>query len=88
MDWSGLEKKLHEAVLTCFMSTGELSQFLTEPFSMPDADCHTQSCERAVKDTTLVFGFERRDGLIKSKLKSRKLVCIVKLKEALKMMLV
>ena len=51
---------------------------------MPDVDCATQSCERAVKCTTLVFGFERRDGLIKSKLKSRKFVCIVNSKETLK----
>ena len=59
---------------------------------MISTDCHTQSCERAVKETTVaaskVFGFERRDGLIKSKLKSRKLVPIIKSKEALKGMLV
>ena len=92
VDWSGVEEELHEPVHTCVIPTGDLSQFLTKPFPMISADCHTQSCERAVKETTVaaskVFGFERRDGLIKSKLKSRKLAPVIKSKEALKGMLV
>ena len=51
VDWSGVEEELHEPVHTCFIPTGHLSQFLTKPFPMISADYHTQSCERAVKQS-------------------------------------
>ena len=78
---------LHEPVLTCDIPTQDLNQFVDSPFPKPSAECHTQSCERAVKETTIaagkVFGFERRDGYIRAKLKSRKLVPAVKSKQSL-----
>ena len=43
-----------------------------------DIPCHNQAVERHIKVVTeasmLVYGFERRDGLIRQKLKSRKLM--------------
>ena len=83
---------IHEPVQTCQISTNELDQFLQCPFPSPDVECHTQSCERAVKETTIaaskVFGFERRDGYIRAKMKSRKLVPSVKSKKSLAGMIV
>ena len=83
---------IHEPVQTCQISTNELDQFLLCPFPSPDVECHTQSCERAVKETTIaaskVFGFERRDGYIRAKMKSRKLVPSVKSKKSLAGMIV
>lgn len=81
------KKILLEPVLTCPISTQDLDQFIEKPFPPPSADCHTQSCERAVKETTIaagkVYGFERRDGYIRAKIKSRKLVPAVVSKKSL-----
>ena len=78
IDWSGDKEPVYEPILTCKLSIEQLRLFLDKPFPVSDIPNHTQSCERAVKETTIaaskVFGFERRDGLIRSKLKSRKLV--------------
>ena len=49
IDWSGTTETLFEPVLTCTVSTEELDRYLSEPFPKPDAPCHTQSCEWAVK---------------------------------------
>ena len=49
IDWSGDETVLHEPVLTCGVRTDQLEQYLDKPLTRPDIDCHTQSCERAVK---------------------------------------
>ena len=49
IDWSGDETVLHEPVLTCGVRTDQLEQYLDKPLSRPNIDCHTQSCERAVK---------------------------------------
>ena len=85
------EGQLFEPVLTCHVQTLQLEQYIDEPFPQPEADCHTQCCERAVKETTIaagkVFGFERRDGYIRAKMKSRDLVKEVKSKKALAGML-
>ena len=87
IDWSGEKEPVYEPVLTSRFSTEQLKLFLDKPFSVGDIPNHTQSCERAVKETTIaaskVFGFERRDGLIRNKLKSRKLVPKVDSKKTL-----
>ena len=76
-----------EPIQTCLVPTSELDQYIKSPFPKPDAHCHTQACERVVKETTIaagkVFGFEKRDGYIRSKLKSRKLVSEIKTKKSL-----
>ena len=88
-DWS--EAELMEPVLTCFIPTEQLDQYVAHPFLKLNNDCHTQACERAVTEITIaaskVFGFERRDGLIRAKLKSRKLVSSIKSKKILAGML-
>ena len=85
------EGQLLEPVLTCHVQTLQMEQYIDEPFPQPEADCHTQCCERAVKETAIaagkVFGFERRDGYIRAKMKSRDLVKEVKSKKALAGML-
>ena len=72
-DWSNAT----EPLITCSIPSADLSQFLTTPLKIPKIPCHTQSCERAVKEVTNasshVFGPERRDGYIRAKIKSRKL---------------
>ena len=64
-----LSGQLLEPVLTCHVQTLQLEQYIDEPFPQPEADCHTQCCERAVKETTIAAGFERRDGVIRAKMK-------------------
>ena len=91
IDMSGKEGQVLEPVLTCKVATWELDQYITSPFPKPDVDCHTQSCERAVKETTIaagkVYGFAKRDGYIRAKLKSRKLVSEIRSKKSLAGML-
>ena len=86
IDWTGESDPVFEPILTSDFSTEQLKQFLDKPFPVSDIPCHTQSCERAVKETTIaaskVFGFERRDGLIRNKVKSRKLVPKVRTKKS------
>ena len=66
-----------EPLLTTSIPSEELTKFLSNPLQLPKIPCHTQSCERAVKEVTIasaqVFGPDRRDGYIRAKLKSRKL---------------
>ena len=87
IDLSGVSEPVYEPILTCNLSNDQLREFLDKPFPMVDIPNHTQSCERAVKETTIaaskVFGFERRDGLIRIKINSRKLVPKVKNKSCL-----
>ena len=91
IDMSGKETPVLEPVLTCKVATGELDQYIDNPFPEPDAHCHTQACERAVKETTIaagkVYGFAKRDGYIRAKMKSRKLVSEIRSKKALAGML-
>ena len=83
--------RLFEPVLTCSIPTDQLDQYSEHPFPKLDIDCHTQSCERAVKETTIaaskLYGFERRDGLIRAKLQSRKLISRIESKKTLAGML-
>ena len=73
-DWTNAT----EPFITTSIPSAELVQFLTSPLQIPKIPCHTQSCERAVKEVTIasahVFGQERRDGYICAKIKSRKLL--------------
>ena len=72
-DWSDAT----EPLLTTSIPSADLAKFLTTPLQLPKLPCHTQSCERAVKEVTIasahVFGSQRRDGYIRAKLQSRKL---------------
>ena len=72
-DWSSAT----EPLITASIPSTDLSKFLSTPLQLPKIPCHTQSCERAVKEVTIasahVFGHERRDGYIRAKLESRKL---------------
>ena len=76
IDWK--EEILSEPILTCDLSTDEVKSLKEVPFSVDKYSGHAQSVERAVKETsnaaTRVYGFERRDGYIRAKVKSRKFV--------------
>jgi hypothetical protein len=48
IDWTG-NVDLMEPVLTCSVPTDQLDQYMEKPYPKLDIDCHTQSCERAVK---------------------------------------
>ena len=67
-----------EPLTTASIPSTELAKFITSPLQIPKIPSHTQSCERAVKEVTIasakVFGHERRDGYIRAKIKSRKLL--------------
>ena len=67
---------LSEPILTCDLSTEEVKSLKEVPLSVDKYVGHTQSVERAVKETSnaasRVYGFERRDGVIRAKVKSRK----------------
>ena len=90
IEWSE-DASLMEPVLTFSISTDQLDQYIKHPFPKFDIECHTLSCERAVNETTIaaskVFGFERRDGLIRAKLESRNLISNIKFKKTLTGML-
>ena len=73
-DWTNAT----EPLITASVPSAELAKFLSSPLQVPKIPSHTQSCERAVKEVTIasanVFGHERRDGYIRAKIKSRKLL--------------
>ena len=81
INWDG---DIFEPVHTCHISKEELIQYLDTPFLKPDVPCHTQPCERAVKETTKaaskVYSWEKRDGIIRAKIKSRKMLPKVSVK--------
>ena len=62
----------HEPVFTCKLTKDELREFLDTPFQVPKFSIHTQSTERCVKMVTeaagSIFGQERRDGFIRSRI--------------------
>jgi hypothetical protein len=76
INWS--EEMLSEPILTCDLSTEEVKSLKEVPLSVDKYVGHTQSVERAVKETSnaasRVYGFERCDGYIRAKVKSRKFV--------------
>ena len=66
------------------MSVESIEQFRTKPLRL-DHPCHNQSVERHVKlvseASQTVAGFEKRDGLIRMKIKSRKLMKVFNTKK-------
>ena len=66
-----------EPPATLHLSTEQLQNMYTSKLEL-ELPCHNQAVERHVKVVTeasmMVCGFERRDGLIRQKLKSRKLM--------------
>ena len=68
-----------EPPVTKRMSIEQIEQFRTKPLRLGHP-CHSQSVERHVKlvseASQTVAGFEKRDGLIRMKIKSRKLMPI------------
>lgn len=89
IDWN--KEKLTEPPLTYNLTNNEICQLEHQAFTIPPYSAHTQSVERAIKivteASTKVYGFEKRDGLIKSKLSSRKLYSKSDAKSDLKKML-
>ena len=71
INWSDL----HEPNFTCSLSTGEIINLVDNKLELPSYPNHGQSIERIVKEVSnaakKVFGFERRDGYIRAKIKSR-----------------
>lgn len=68
-------EECHEPVFTCKLTKDQLKEFLVTPFKVPKFSIHTQSTERCVKMVTeaaaSVFGQERRDGFIRSRIHHR-----------------
>ena len=73
-----------EPPVTKRMSVESIEQFRTKPLRL-DHPCHNQSVERHVKlvseASQTVVGFEKRDGLIRMKIKSRKLMKVFNTKK-------
>ena len=74
IDWKN--ERIYESVITAQISTSDLQKIEHEPFFIGKFECHTQAIERTVKEVTkaskAVVGRDRRDGCVKSTLKSRK----------------
>ena len=77
----------YEPNVTCSLSKDELYQLLDKPLVVQPLPCHTQSIERIIREVSVasenVYGFEKRDGYIKAKMESRKLVPEHKSKKSL-----
>ena len=75
IDWSN---DLYKSPLTCSLTTSEVKQFIDIPMEVPDWPCHTQSIERVVKMVTEAsekyYSHEKRDGAIRAKEHSRRLM--------------
>ena len=75
--WSDPNHPVHEPVLTCDMTLAELINLRKSPLHVDRYNCHGQSMERGVKEVTIasskVYGFERLDGYVRARLKSRSL---------------
>ena len=73
-----------EPPVTKRMSFEQIEQFRSKPLKL-DHPCHNQSVERHVKlvseASQTVAGFEKRDGLIRMKIKSRKLMRVFNTKK-------
>ena len=70
--------RAHESLLTCNLNKEELKEFNNKPMEVPYYCGHTQGIERAIKEVTAasaaVFGEERRDGWIRSRVENRELM--------------
>lgn len=80
IDWQGIN--VTEPPVIKFLSDEVISEVITSGdcsnINFPRFPCHTQSVERCVKLVTEasseVFGMQRRDGLIRSRIASRKIM--------------
>ena len=76
INWS--KEKVFEPVLSCWLSTTELSQINSEKMIVPKFPIHEQSIEHCFQAVTRasssVFGHEQRDGFIKATLDYRQLM--------------
>ena len=76
IDWS--KEDMYEPPLTCKIPTSELKHLIDIPMKVPDWPCHTQSIERVVKMVTEAsekyYSHEKRDGAIRAKEHSRRLM--------------
>ena len=74
IDWDGM---VHEPIVTAEMGIFNIQKIEHQRLFIGNFKCHTQAIERTVKEVTkaskAVVGQARRDGVIKSTLKSRAL---------------
>ena len=67
IDWDG--ESITETVITADMSIKELESLRHSPLEIENYPCHSQGCERAVKETSRasvkVVGWKARDGFIR-----------------------
>ena len=88
IDWSN---DIHEPIVTCDLSTNDLQTLIDIPLVPINAPCHTQSCERAVKEVTKASdkyaSYEKRHISILAKMESRKHVKKADTKKQLRLML-
>ena len=75
IDWSD---EIYEPIITCEMSSETLKNIINAPLEPVVGYCHTQSCERAVKDLTraseLYGSYWKRHISTLAKIESRKYV--------------
>ena len=76
IDWQNTQ--FTEPPLTVSFSEHDLSDLIRNPLSIPHFTCHTQAVERAIRIVTEAAGAvidpEARDGYIRQKIKSRKVI--------------
>ena len=80
-----------EQILACDLTKAELEEIRNTPMVVPYYSLHTQGIERAVKEVTeaseTVYGFERRDGMIRTRAENRKLMPALNSKKCLENLL-
>ena len=78
VDMINWDNEIFEPPLTLYIDDAELNACIKNPFEVLPYPGHTQAVERAVKLTTeassLVIGEKQRDGMIRQKIDSRKIV--------------
>ena len=76
-----------EPRLTCTLTSDQIKEFILKPMVVPDWSSHTQSVERCVKLVTEaaanVYSHEKRDGVIRAQVVSRKIMSSNKSKKDL-----
>ena len=76
IDWD--KEAIHEPILTCDFSKDDIKELHSKPLVLEPYPCHSQGCERAVKETSRasirVVGWDARDGFIRASGKSRSLM--------------
>ena len=84
-------KAAKEPILACDLTKAELEEIRNTPMVVPYYSLHTQGIERAVKEVTeaseTVYGFERRDGMIRTRAENRKLMPALNSKKCLENLL-